>query len=211
MAERETQEIQLFLGRREEEIGLVARRVRGAVQLGAVRPFEPLNVVACRQTVGVQILRGFQQVAELHRLIAAHAGDWGRARQILVGEFLDHRLAEPAFIVENVMWESHLLRHTPCVVNVAPGAAGALFRQRGAMVVELKRDADDVVAFFRQHRGDNGAVDAAGHGDDDPRIGGGFGQAKTVSCGVEHGGLIQRGAPEMKRPASLRGSNVIRA
>ncbi len=37
VAEREAQIIELVAGRREQEIALVARRIGGAVQLGAVR------------------------------------------------------------------------------------------------------------------------------------------------------------------------------
>jgi hypothetical protein len=35
------------------------------------------------------------------------------------------------------------------------------------MVVELERDADDIIAFALEDRGYNGGIDAAGHGDDD--------------------------------------------
>ena len=63
------------------------------------------------------------------------------------------------------------VRHAPRVLDVLAGATGALAPDRLAMIVELKRDADDVVAFGleqgRNHRG----VDAAGHGDDHARIG----------------------------------------
>ena len=41
------------------------------------------------------------------------------------------------------------------IVDVLPGAAGALARGRGAMVVELQRGADDVVALLAQQAGDD--------------------------------------------------------
>ncbi|GEP08680.1 hypothetical protein MGN01_05250 [Methylobacterium gnaphalii] len=37
---------------------------------------------------------------------------------------------------------------------------------RGAMVVELQRDADDLVALALQQSGHDRGIDAAGHGDD---------------------------------------------
>ena len=40
----------------------------------------------------------------------------------------------------------------------------------GAMVVELQRDADDVVAVVLEERGRHGGIDAARHGDDDARV-----------------------------------------
>ena len=45
----------------------------------------------------------------------------------------------------------------------APDAPG-----RGAVVIELQRDADDLVAGCLQQGGCDGGIDAAGHGDDDP-------------------------------------------
>ena len=53
-----------------------------------------------------------------------------------------------------------------------PGAARALTVRRRAVIVELQRDADDVVARASASRAavDRG-IDAARHGDDDARIG----------------------------------------
>ena len=48
------------------------------------------------------------------------------------------------------------LGHPAGVVNILPGAAGALAVGRGAMVVELEGDADDVIAFAGQKGGDHG-------------------------------------------------------
>ena len=56
------------------------------------------------------------------------------------------------------------------VVDVLAGAAGARALHRLAMVVELERDADHLGAGARGQRGDDAAVDAARHGDDDARI-----------------------------------------
>src|SRR5581483_1177526 len=56
------------------------------------------------------------------------------------------------------------------VVDVLACAAGALAVRRRAMVVELQRDADDVVTLLLQQQGRGRGIDAAGHGDDDPGI-----------------------------------------
>ena len=53
------------------------------------------------------------------------------------------------------------------VVDVLAGAAGALAVRRLAVIVELQRHADDVVAGALQQAGDDRGIDAAGHGDDD--------------------------------------------
>ena len=60
--------------------------------------------------------------------------------------------------------------HTPRVVDVLAGAAGLGPPHRLAVVVELERDPDDVIAGLGQERGRHRAVDAAGHGDDDAAI-----------------------------------------
>ncbi len=56
------------------------------------------------------------------------------------------------------------------VVDVLAGAAGARAAHRLAMIVELERDADHLGAGLRGERGRDRAVDAAGHGDDDPGL-----------------------------------------
>jgi hypothetical protein len=40
----------------------------------------------------------------------------------------------------------------------------------GTMIVKLQRKPDHVIALTRQHRGNNGGIDAAGHGNDNPVI-----------------------------------------
>ncbi len=62
------------------------------------------------------------------------------------------------------------LGHAARIVDVAAGAAGALPVGRGAVVVELERDADDVVALALQQAGHHRGIDAARHGDDDARL-----------------------------------------
>ena len=57
------------------------------------------------------------------------------------------------------------------IMDVAAGAAGALAVGRSAMIVKLQRDADDVIAGIGQKRRGDRGIDAARHGDDDPRIG----------------------------------------
>jgi hypothetical protein len=56
------------------------------------------------------------------------------------------------------------------VMDVLPGAAGALTMGGGAMIVKLQRDADDVVALGFQQGSRRRRIDAAGHGDHDPGV-----------------------------------------
>ena len=61
------------------------------------------------------------------------------------------------------------------------------------MVVELERDADDVVAFTRQQGRDDGGVDAARHGHDDAGLRGRARQMKAVEA-ARRGACVARGA-----------------
>ena len=132
------------------------------------------------QAVGIQFARGRQEIPELDPLVAADARDGRRAGQVLVGELVHHRFAEAVLVVEHVVGEAHLLGHAAGIVDVAPGAAGALAGQRGAVIVELQRDSHDVIALFGQLRRDDGTVDATGHGDHDACHFGRLCKAETV-------------------------------
>jgi hypothetical protein len=74
------------------------------------------------------------------------------------------------------------------VMDVLTGAAGALAMGGRAMIVELQRDADDVVALGLQQRGRHRGIDPAGHGDDDPGILGAAVEVQTVEHGSGHRG-----------------------
>jgi hypothetical protein len=170
VAEGEAQEIELVARGREQEIALIARKVGGAVQFGSVRPLDAADVVAGGEAARVELPRGVQQIAELDALIAAHAGDRRGPGEIAVDEIVDHAFAKPRLVIENIVREAHALRDPARVANVGAGAAGPAPSGRRAMIVELQRHADHVAALTGERRRDNGAVDAAGHGDDDTPI-----------------------------------------
>ena len=71
-------------------------------------------------------------------------------------------------------------RHPAGILNVLPGATRALARRRLAMIVELQRDADDVVAFRPQQGRDDRGIDPAGHGHHHAGIGWPAREIKTV-------------------------------
>src|SRR5580658_2554347 len=125
-----------------------------------------------RQYRGTEVARGLQQIAEFYRLIAFHTRHRRLADDVAFGETVDHRFLETVLVVEDVMRNADARGHRAGVMDVAPGAAGTLAVSRRAMVVELQRDADDVVTGLRQQcRGDR-RIDAARHGDNDARVGG---------------------------------------
>jgi hypothetical protein len=56
------------------------------------------------------------------------------------------------------------------VMDILAGAARALAMGGGAVVVELQRDADDIVALGDEQRGGDRGIDAARHGDHHARV-----------------------------------------
>ncbi len=167
LAERKAQEVELLARGREQEIALVALLLAGAVERAPAARQRPRgDVVAGRQHLGAELARGRQQVAELDRLVAVDARHRRLARHVALGEAVDHRFLEAALVVEHVVRNADALGDRAGVVDVLAGAAGALAVGGGAVVVELQRDADDVIALGLQQRGRDRGIDAARHGDD---------------------------------------------
>ena len=125
-----------------------------------------------RKRGGAELARGLEQIAKLDRAVALDARHRRLARDVARGEIFDHRFAEAILVIEHVMRDADPLGDVARIVDVLPGATGALAVGRGAMVVELERDADHVVALGLQQRGRHRGIDAAGHGDDDTGVGG---------------------------------------
>jgi hypothetical protein len=167
VAERKAQKVELLGRGREQEIALVTVAVAGPVErAAAVRQPARGDVMAGRQHLGAKLARGAQEIAELDRLVAFHAGHRRLARHVAVGEAVDDRRLEAALVVEHVMGNADPLRDRPRVMDVLAGAAGALAVGRGAVVVKLQRHPDDVVAFILEQRRRNRGIHAPRHGHD---------------------------------------------
>ena len=103
----------------------------------AVFTHDPLHIMAGRHAVGAEIVRDFQQVAELDGLVAAYARDRRFAAQVAVGKIVDDGFPEVAFVIQNIVRESAFLGDAAGVINILSGASGAFFGQRRAVIVEL--------------------------------------------------------------------------
>src|SRR6185503_16860881 len=90
--------------------------------------------------------------------------------RIFVDEPVDHALAEAAFVIEHVVRDAQPVRDHLGIIDVLAGAAGARAAHGLAIIVKLERNPDDLCAGLRGEGGRNRAVDAAGHGNDDPGI-----------------------------------------
>ena len=197
IAQRKAQKIHLFAGRGEQEIALVAGRIGGAMQLRTRAAIDAANVVPGRQHIGVDLARGRHQIAELHSLVTRHARDRRFPANIGIGEAVDDVGAEPGLIVEHVMGNVQPVGDPAGIVDILAGTAGLGFTDRRAVIVELQRDTDDIVALVIQQRSRHRTIDAARHGDDDT---GGLrllGYAKAVQ-GLRHGRQYRRTTAQSK-------------
>ena len=107
-----------------------------------------------------------QEIGEFDRLIAADAGHRRVALDIALDKIVDHRRAEAALEIEDIMGNAELGRHPSRIMDILAGTAGALAPDRLAMVVELEGDADHIVARPLEESRRNGRIDSAGHGDE---------------------------------------------
>ena len=151
----------------EQEIALVTLGIGGARKLRPARALAPLDVVACRQCIGAEVLCRLEQVAKLDLLIAGDARDRRLARGIALRKAAHHRVGEAALIIEHVVGDAQHLGDAARIVDVLAGAAASLPARRLAVIVELQRDADDLVALALHERGGDGGIHASRHGDDD--------------------------------------------
>ena len=195
-AEREACEGELLGRGGEQEVALVALGIDRPEHLPAAADAAGLDVVAGGECCGAELARGPHQVGELDGLVAGDAGHRGLAGEVAVGEALDDGGAKAGFEVEDVVGNAEVLGDAAGIVDVAAGAAGAGAMSRLAVVVELQRHADNVVAGLGQQRRDDGRVDAAGHGDDDAGVGrrGVRGEAVEVHRPVAFWGAAHRRA-----------------
>ena len=171
----------LRAGGGEQEIALVAIRVGRPVK----RPPPALvvaadDIVAGRQEVGAEVVGGGEQIGEFHVLVAGDARDRRLAGDIGAGERLDNLLSKALLVIEHVMGNAEPGRDITRVVDILPGATCALAMRGFAVVIELHRHADDIVAFSSKHRRGDRRVDAARHRHDDAGFGRRLAQAKAV-------------------------------
>ena len=117
-AQREAQIIELGVGRPIQEVRLVARRIKGAVQLRALCPHHPADIVPRREAVCPQLARHAEQVGELRAHVAADTGHGGASSEIFVGKLFHHLFAEGAFMIEHVMRYPQPVGHGARIADV---------------------------------------------------------------------------------------------
>jgi len=184
LPKREAQNVKLLARRAEKEIALVAFLIARAVERPAPAGQRTRgNIVTGREHVGAKLARRDQQVVELDRHVAFDARNRRLAMNIALGETIDHGFLEAGLVIENVVRNAYALRDGAGIVDVLPRATGAFAMRRCAVVVELQRHADHVIAFGLEQGSRHRRVDAAGHGDNDTRRFGTAIEFETVGHG----------------------------
>ena len=168
-SQREAQKLELGPGGGEEEIALIATFVGRAVERRTLPADHPPRVMTGGERLCSQLAGHFQQVPELDRLIASHAGDRRLAAQIGIGEVIHHLGLEPALVVEDVVGNGHRVCGPASIDDVLTGATGALPAPAPAMIVELQGDTNDVIAGALEQSRGNGGIHASGHRRHDAR------------------------------------------
>jgi hypothetical protein len=126
-AYREHRVRKLRLIQREEEVGLILRRVHAAQQLVAPGLGVEIDarVVAGGDKLGVESRGTLSERRELQVAVAMNAGNGRPAACVLVHEIRDHLIGELALEVDDVVRDTDAGRDTPRVVQVVDGTAGA--------------------------------------------------------------------------------------
>jgi hypothetical protein len=92
---------------------------------------------------------------------------WTQGIGVLAHEVRDHLLAELTLEVDDVVGDADLGGDAPRVVQVVDRTAGAEADLPLALVVQLHRQADDLMALLREQCGGDRRVDPARHSNDD--------------------------------------------
>src|SRR5207253_8964694 len=165
LADGEEGPLEIPVGEREEEVGLVLGCVgRGPeMRAAALGVDADAGVVAGGEARRAELPRPPPEQPELDVLVAAGARVRRAAGEILGDERPHHLALEDVREVEHVVGEAEPLGDGAGVVEVLEGATAA-----GPVARQSERDADHLVAGAHAPGGRHRAVDAPAHGDDDP-------------------------------------------
>ncbi len=162
---------EVLLRQAPERVALVLVAVEPTAQEVAV-PFvvvTDVGVVARGDVLAVQIVGPLQQGVPLDVGVTEHTGVGRAAREVLVGETLDHPVPKLLPQVHDEVRKAVLSRHHTGVVHRLDGAAAHFFSvapPAGGIVPGFHGEAHYVVAALFEQHGRHRGVDAATHGDE---------------------------------------------
>src|SRR5262245_45198302 len=133
------------------------------MQLGTERTDRASDIVTRSKRVRTKLAGQREQVAKLDALVTPYARYRRLPRGVGVRKVFDHGATKPVFVIEDVVRNAQHASHVPRIVNVLPRTASALLLGGAALVIQLKRHADDIVALALEQRRNNGRIHAARH------------------------------------------------
>ena len=119
--------------------------------------------MAGRDSIGAESVRAIEQRGELQIAVAAGARQRGAPGGVLTHEIRDDVLVKLPLEVDDVVRNANRRGDAAGVVQIVERAAAAERRHAFGLIVELHRQADDLVALVREQGGGHRRVDAAGH------------------------------------------------
>ena len=143
------QKINLLLCGRKQEIALITRHVCRREQITVRRSIitrATLDIMTRHQRSSIQIPRALQKICKFNGLITLHTRDGRFTSQITSNKIIDDRILETTFKIQNIVRNIKACRNTPRIMNILPGAAGSFAANGFAMVIELQRNANHIIA-----------------------------------------------------------------
>ncbi len=99
-----------------------------------------------------------KQIVELYLLIADDTWYWRFAARIAVSKAFNDALFEAFFIVQNIVRDAKSIGNGSRIIYVLTGTTCAFFSRSLAMIVQLQRNADDVIPLIFKDGGSDGGV-----------------------------------------------------
>src|SRR3954471_12840078 len=108
----------------EQKVSLILARVSDGAHLISVRAcIEPqASIVSRRNLVRTHAIRHFQELIELHEVIAKRAGNGRTSCKVILHKGLDHLLFEPILKIDNVVRDAETSRYGARIVYIVERA-----------------------------------------------------------------------------------------
>ena len=168
--DREERVRELILRQREEKIRLILRGIDAALEQVLPAGLLDASVVAGRHQACAKPLGARGERGELQIAVAVHARNRRAAAGVLAHEVRHDGLVELPLEIDDVVGNTQLACDSPGVVQVVDGAARAeahfAVGVRSGVIVQLHREADDLVPLTSEQCGGDRRIDPARHGDD---------------------------------------------
>ena len=123
--------------------------------------------MACRKTIGPQILGQLEQIGKLYAHIATDTGNGRSPVHIVIGKLIDHRFSKPAFMIEHIMRNAQLIADGARIANIAARTTASGPADGFPMVIKLQRDADCFSTCLRGKTGHDRRIHPARHRNND--------------------------------------------